>query len=140
MDEVKENAKPQKQIERVTIEDRLKEKLTKLTEQANSSLQGIATVTKSDVANMLLEAHPDVLSHTEIEALKATHLDQVKFAYWVANRLKEARAAGETLTMQDVLAMSQPVMGSKPARTIRRPRKKKDKDGIIENTEPDLPK
>ena len=37
MDEVIENAKPQKQIERVTIEDRLKEKLTKLTEQANAS-------------------------------------------------------------------------------------------------------
>jgi hypothetical protein len=121
MDNVVETAKPQKQIERVTIEDHLKEKLIKLTEQANAVLNGITTVTKSDVANMILAAHADDLNPAEIETLKSTHLDQVKFAFWVANRLKEARATGEKLTMSELLASSQPVL-----ERTRRPRKKKD--------------
>ena len=126
MDDVSEPVKPQKQIERVTVEDQHKEKLTKLTDEANAALQGIATVTKSDVANMILGNHPDALSSAEIETLKANHVDQVKFAFWVANRLKEARANGESLSLHDILELSQPVM-SAPARTPKRPRKKRDK-------------
>lgn len=133
MDEVMENGKPQKQIERVTIEDQLKEKLTSLTEQANAALQGVATITKSDVANMILSQHSHELNPTEIETLRATHVDQVKFAFWVANRLKEARANGENLTMEQLLVGSQSVVSDRPARMPRRPRKKKDTGAVVDD-------
>lgn len=119
-------AKTAKQVERVVINDTLKNKLTKLMDQANSVLQGIATVTKSDIVNLILGGHADDLNPAEIDQLKASHLDEVKYAFWVAKRLKEARAAGETLSMQDVLTMSGPLMAETPVRLPKRPRKKKE--------------
>ena len=77
--------------------------------------------------NLILGAHADELSPVEIDQLKLSHLDQVKYAFWVAKKLKEARDAGESLSLQDVLAMSQPVMSEQAPPKIRRPRKKKDK-------------
>ena len=43
MDDVSEPVKPQKQIERVTVEDQHKEKLTKLTDEANAALTVLAS-------------------------------------------------------------------------------------------------
>jgi hypothetical protein len=120
-----EKNKQSKQIERAVICDSLKEKLAAMRDQANTVLQGVATITKSDVVNLILEGHASQLSPTEIENLKERHLDQVKFAFWVAKRLKEAQAAGESLTIQDILAASHSVMAT-PTTRIRRPRKKKD--------------
>ena len=122
----KPEKKTAKQIERAVIDDALKDKLARLVDQGNSALQGIATVTKSDIVNLVLEGHADELSGAEIERLKVTHLDQVKYAFWVANKLKTARAAGESLSLQDVLAMSSPAING-PARAPKLPRKKKDK-------------
>jgi hypothetical protein len=116
-----------KQVERAVISDALKTKLQAMTDQANAALQRIATVTKSDIVNLILGGHADELSSAEIDQLKALHLDQVKYAFWVAKRLKEARTAGESLSMQDVLAMSQPMMTEATPRLPRRPRKKKEK-------------
>jgi hypothetical protein len=114
-----------KQVERAVISDALKGKLNGMKDQANVALQGIACVTKSDIVNLILADHADALSLAEIDKLKASHLDQVKYAFWIAKRLKEAQAAGEQLTLQDLLATSQPVMMENPVKA-RRPRKKKD--------------
>jgi hypothetical protein len=120
-------AKLAKPVERAVIDDKLKNKLEGLKEQANASLQGIATVTKSDIVNLILAAHPDELSLTEISQLKSLHLDQVKYALWIAKKLREARNAGEVLSLQDVLAMSQQVVCDEArAPRIKRARKKKD--------------
>jgi hypothetical protein len=118
--------KTTKQVERTVINDTLKSKLVQLTDQANAALQGIATVTKSDIVNLILGAHADDLSSQEIDQLKALHLDQVKYAFWIAKKLRDARAAGETLSLQDILAASGPMMAEVPARAPRRPRKKKE--------------
>lgn len=53
-EKVKANTKP---LERVTIEDCVKEKFNLLTNLANESLNGMATISKSDVINMILEQH-----------------------------------------------------------------------------------
>jgi hypothetical protein len=120
------DVKTTKQVERAVINDVLKNKLVQLTDQANVALQGIATLTKSDIVNLILSAHADELSSAEIDQLKALHLDQVKYAFWVAKKLKEARAAGETLSLQDILATSGSLMAEVQARVPRRPRKKKE--------------
>jgi len=125
MSEELKTVKPAKQVERAVINDELKNKLVSMTAQANAALQGITIVTKSDIVNLVLGAHSDELSAAEIEALKAQHLDQVKFAFWVAKRVKEARDAGENLSMQDVLSMNHHFANdTKPVK--RRARRKKD--------------
>lgn len=122
-----------KPIERVTINDQFKDKLAALTEQANAALQGIANVTKSDLINLFLDEHPVELSLKQIERLKTTHIDQVKYAFWIASRLKAARDAGEIVTLNDLLKQIQPVVtGVGLVQKKRRGRKRKDEANKIE--------
>jgi hypothetical protein len=95
--------KPQKQkkaIERVTIGASLKEKLAQLTAEANEVLGGVASVTKTDVVNVLLRGHDDALSTEEIKILKESHVDAVKVAEWVSESMKAAAKAGEPVSLQ----------------------------------------
>ena len=119
-----ETVKTTKQVERAVIDDKLKIKLATMTDQANAVLQGIATVTKSDIVNLILENHADTLGTTELEQLKALHLDQVKYAFWLTKRLKEAKASGQALSLQELLAQSQPAIATAIPKPPRRPRKK----------------
>lgn len=122
-----------KPVERVTILESHKEKLAKLADQANDALQGIATITKSDIINLFLKDHPEELSKSEIEDLKAEHFNDVKFAQWMAAKLKQAKDAGENLTLQDLLERSQPLLSNIRARPTRRTRKKKEKSDAPED-------
>lgn len=134
MSESIEMKKVSKPIERVTVAEALKDKLANLAAQATSALQGIASVTKSDIVNLLIEDHPDELSDAQIGRLKSTHIDQVKYAFWIAQRLKTARDAGEAITIQELLAQSQPLVNTSNAsagKRTRRKRKAKDETASI---------
>lgn len=113
-------------IERATICEQQKEKLSILAAQANDALSGVASVTKSDIVNLLLEEHPTELSEAQIEKLRSRHVDEVKYAFWIAKRLKQARANGETLTLNDLLAQNSiPLPAHEvPQKRARRRRKK----------------
>lgn len=132
--DVDEKSKPTKLVERAIIDEKHKVKLGALVDQANTTLQGIAIVTKSDIVNLILENHADTLGNTELEQLKALHLDQVKYAFWLAKRLKAAKASGQELSLQQLLAESQPVMTKSSPKISRTPRKKKVM--VAQNVEP----
>ena len=131
MDEAIEVKKASKPIERVTVAESLKDKLAILVTQATDSLQGIASVNKSDIVNLLIEDHPDKLSDVQIGKLKSTHIDQVKYALWIAQRLKAARDAGEPMTIQELLAQSQSVVNVANTATGKRTRRKRKPNGEI---------
>jgi len=130
-DEKKRAAKP---LERVTIDPSLKEKLIRLTEQASAAMQGIASITKSDLVNMFLEDHAEELSAREIERLKATHIDQVKLAQWLADEMRSAKRAGESVTLKELLERCELAL-TKP-RAEKRTRKKKTENLDPENFVP----
>lgn len=92
------------QIERVTIPNHLKDTLQVLCDEANASLGEIASVTKSDIVALLISSHGPQLSEEELKILREQHFDEVKFALWMANKLRLARASGVSLTIQDLLA------------------------------------
>ncbi len=119
----KRATKAQKPIERVTIIDTLKEKLLALTTQANGALKDIATVTKSDVINLILAEHSELLSANEIQKLKETHIDQVKLAAWLEREVKSAKRAGRTVSLKELLDSCESVVYPKKP---RKPRKKKN--------------
>jgi hypothetical protein len=119
--------KPAKAIERVTVADPLKGKLTRLAEEANAALQGIASITKSDVVNMILEHHGDALSQMEVEHLKARHVDQVKLALWLAESVREAKRAGEAVSLRELLERCESALSPKKARAAPRIKGKKPK-------------
>ena len=119
MEKEKKAGKP---IERVTIEEALRDKLASLTNQANSAMQGIANISKSDVLNMILADHEDTLAANEIERLKAEHVDQVKLALWLADAAREAKQAGESVNLRELLERCESALA--PAkRAERRTRK-----------------
>lgn len=96
--------KPAKVIERATISESLKDKLMQLTNQANDALQGIASISKSDVINLILSGHSGSLSPLELEKLRDDHVDEIKYAYWIASQLKLARDRGENLSIEYLLS------------------------------------
>ena len=88
---------------RVTISDRLKDKLTVLSEQATSYLSGITTITKTDIVNLPIDEHDNQLTEVQLSKIKAIHVDPVRYAFWIAEKLKEQRAASLDVTIQDLL-------------------------------------
>lgn len=132
--------KQMKSIERVTISDALKEKLSSLSDQATKALNGMASITKSDIVNLLIEEQKEVLSVLQIEKLKARHLDQVKYAYWIANQLKEARNNGESLTLEDLITKNQILVSSTKKQRRKKSEEKKNKTAIsLENIKDETP-
>lgn len=132
MSEENKAKKMTKPIERVTILETLKPKLQSLCDQANASMNGLSTITKSDVANLILELHSENLCKEELDVLRSKHFDEVRFATWMATRLKEARSTGEQISIMDLVQQSQGLVGT---RTLRRKRKSKSKDPNQEHLE-----
>lgn len=132
--EKKNTAKP---IERVTISESLKSKLQALCDQANDSLQGMASVSKSDLVNLILDKHDASLSSVEIEALRNTHFDEVRFAQWMAGRLKAARNSGEAVSIMELIQQNNNLVSGALRRSPRRTKKKKH-DPISEDQQKQL--
>lgn len=125
-----DSVKPKKEnkiLERVTISDDLKGKLSSLCSQANEALQGVATVTKSDITNLILKSHSGTLSKSEIETLKAEHFDELRFANWLAAKIRDAREAGESVSLKDLFEKSKPLMENMKSRSEKRKQKQKKK-------------
>lgn len=126
--ENKKVKKTYKALERVTIEDELKDKLSSLTAAANESLQGIAEVSKSDVVNLILKLHEDQLSKIETDELKKTHFDVFKCLTWLQNQAKDAKDKGAQVSLKELFEKSSEFMvegaSSQPLKA-RKPRKNK---------------
>ena len=134
-----DSVKPKKEnkvLERVTIGDDLKEKLSSLCSQANEALQGVATVTKSDITNLILRSHSGTLNKSEIEDLKAEHFDELRFANWLAARIRDARESGENVSLKDLFEKSKPLMDNIKLRSEKRTPKQKKKILIDKPQEP----
>lgn len=125
MKEAIETPKSLKAIERATIAESLKPKLISLCEQANAALNGIATITKSDIVNLLLEGHSGSLSKDELDRLRVAHFDEVRFASWMATRLKEARSTGESVSLMELFEQGKALISPAQPRATRRYREKK---------------
>jgi hypothetical protein len=138
MNDAEKTTKPAKPIERVTIAEPLKLKLQALCDQANESLQGLASISKSDIINLLLDGHPGTLGKSEIERLRTEHFDEVRFAQWMANRLREARDSGEAMSIMDLIERSKGLMQTpKPTRPARRSKKRDGNESDVETEDAD---
>lgn len=129
--ENKKDKKTYKTLERVTIEEDLKEKLNSLTATANKSLQGITEVSKSDVVNLILKLHDNGLSKLETDELRKTHFDVLKCLTWLQNQARAAKDNGNEVSLKDLFAKSSEFMADltgPPVQKIRKPRKRKNSE------------
>lgn len=131
--EIKKDKKVYKALERVTIEDDLKDKLNSLTLAANESLQGIAEVSKSDVVNLILKLHADALSKTETDELRKTHFDVFKCLAWLQTQAKDAKDKGADVSLKELFEKSNELMADVSSVAVKKVRKT-GKIKPIENT------
>jgi hypothetical protein len=121
--EIKKDKKVYKALERVTIEDDLKDKLNSLTVAANESLQGIAEVSKSDVVNLILKLHAEELSKTETDELRKIHFDVFKCLAWLQTQAKDAKDKGADVSLKDLFEKSNELMADTVGILPKKPRK-----------------
>ncbi len=130
--EIKKDKKVYKALERVTIEDDLKDKLNALATAANESLQGIAEVSKSDVVNLILKLHADALSKAETDELRKTHFDVFKCLAWLQTQAKDAKEKGTAVSLKDLFEKSNELMADTSEVAVKKVRKVR-KSKPIEN-------
>ena len=119
------NSKPKtKPIERITIDDTLKEQLSKLTAQANDALQGVASISKTDIVNFVLRQRSDTFSKAELKELRALHFDEIKFSQWMTLQLRKAQSTGEAITIKELLERNISMLEPSPKPASKRPRGK----------------
>lgn len=90
--------------ERVTVADKIKDKLDKWVQQANDLFEGVITITKSDIINMLIKQHEEILSLAELQILHCDHYDEIKVATWLLEKVKESKRNGDHVQLQDLLS------------------------------------
>ncbi len=110
MDEVKKKPKAEKTAippDRVTLSPAISQKLNAWIDQLNDKFKGLIEINKSDLANYFLEKQPDVLNRDQIEKIKIAHYDEVRFMSWALQKMKESKKNGETLSLKDLMQLSQ---------------------------------
>lgn len=124
-----------KNLERVTIDDLLKEKLATLAAMANDSLEGVCSISKSDVVNLILKMHPDELSKNQILELKKTHFDLVKYLSWLKKEAKATLSQGSEVSLNELLSKSSGLIATEGGAKIRKPRAAKKEKTKIQTPE-----
>jgi hypothetical protein len=137
--ENKKDKKIYKALERVTIEDNLKNKLNLLTASANESLQGIAEVSKSDVVNLILKLHPDELSKTETDELRKIHFDVFKCLAWLQTKAKDAKEKGTEVSLKELFEKSSEFMVDASDSSSKKLRKTRKSKAVEDNGELNSP-
>lgn len=129
MDVENKKSKKYKPLERVTIEDDLKDKLSSLTAMANESLQGITEVSKSDLINLILRLHAGSLSKLETDELRKIHFDVFKCLSWLQTKAKDAKEKGAEVSLKELFEKSSEFMtdasSDSSVKKVRAPRKNK---------------
>lgn len=125
MDEVIKKPKSVKSIsvkqERATLSPQVSAKVDAWLKQIEEKLSGSVSINKSDLVNFFLEKQADVLSKDQIEKIRETFFDEVRFAQWALQQVKESKKKGESLSLKDVINLSRALDTDAP----KKPRKPK---------------
>jgi len=125
MDEVIKKPKSVKSIsvkqERATLNPQVSAKVDKWLKQIEDKLSGSVSINKSDLVNFFLEKQADVLSKDQIEKIREAFFDEVRFAQWALQQVKESKKKGESLSLKDVINLSRALDADAP----KKPRKPK---------------
>lgn len=87
---------------------------------------GVIKLTTKEIANFILQSRTEALSTSELKEIRDKHFDDVKALQWATQKVKEAKAVGNRVSLADLLAQIQvPVAPAK--RAPRTPKAKSEK-------------
>ncbi len=125
MDEVIKKPKPVKSIsikqERATLNPQVSIKVDLWLKQIEEKLSGSVSINKSDLVNFFLEKQTDVLNKDQIEKIREAYFDEVRFAQWALQQVKESKKKGESLSLKDVINLSRALDTESPKK-LRKPK------------------
>lgn len=75
--------------------------------QIEASFGGIIKLTHKEIANFILQSRTELLTNSELAAVKDKYFDNVQAAQWALRKLKTAKESGEELSLADVLSQLQ---------------------------------
>lgn len=94
--------------------------------QVEEVFGGVIKLTTKEIANFILQSRTDALTANELKAIRDKYFDDVKALQWAMQKAKVAKAAGQQISLTDILAQIQmPVVASK--RTPKTPKVKSEK-------------
>lgn len=99
--------------ERVSLDEESALRVDQWVDQVLRQVPGIK-IGRSELVRWLILSHEDVLRTEELLEIKSRFFDEMEFALWMVRQLKESRAKGEKLSLNDLLA------GTTPSKRTRR--------------------
>lgn len=116
MEPVEQKQKRKRQInpDRIVLESASVEFVKAVAAQIEESFGGIIKLTHKEIANFILQERTELLTGSELNAIKDKYFDDVQAAQWALQKLKAAKESGEELSLADVLSQLQtPVVREK---------------------------
>lgn len=89
-------------INRVVLDSDVTEKLDRWVIEINAKVDHV-NLRRMDLVNWLIRNRPADLNPREQMRLAETHNDELAFTAWAHKRIREARVAGELLTLEQLL-------------------------------------
>ncbi|MBS1983071.1 MAG: hypothetical protein JST16_02770 [Bdellovibrionales bacterium] len=121
--------------DRVALTNASVNKLNLWIEQLARSKRGV-TINRKELVNWLLEGAPAQLANAQIDDIGSKFYDDLKFLNQVVHEMKEARARGERVTLDQFLKATESVKIAPPAERKRRGgRPPKNKVAVVANAE-----
>lgn len=93
--------------DRVTMTPDSLTRITEWVEEVEQRGKGIR-ITKSDLVNYLISSRPK-LSEQEMRQLEIKYYDDSRFLAWALRQIKEAKAQGRKLTLEDLMETGNPL-------------------------------
>lgn len=123
--EIKTRKKRQANPDRIVLNKDSMEIILKMVAQVEQAFGGMVKLGTKDIANFLISSRGTDLDTGELAQIREKFFDEVRAAQWPLNQLKQAKDAGQPLTLADVLSQLQ-VPNTKRhtrERASKRPRK-----------------
>ncbi len=94
--------KPLPPVNRVALTQEAATRLDSWIFQLSEAFHGIK-IKRNDVVEWLIRSKAPILSDDEMKGLRQEHYSEVDLANWVLRQLKEAKAKGENLSLEEVV-------------------------------------
>ncbi len=102
MNEITKEKKKVSKIDRVALSSNAIDRMDKWLAALSEHYQGIK-LRRNDLTSWLILNHRSELSVDEIKGIGAEFYDETQFAQWIVRRLKEAKATGKSISIQELM-------------------------------------
>ncbi len=99
--------KPMVPMDRISLQGEARERVQKWVEELNAQIKGLR-LTKTDLVTYLILDHAETLSSDDVQKIRKSYFDEVRFATWLLKEVKDAQKRGETPSIEGLIGREKP--------------------------------